>query len=66
MEEVKDINQLDNEKDQRLHGVVSLVVSKLEVEKLLIVGYFVLVQENFRDNSIIIYNDWNLILKTKF
>jgi hypothetical protein len=51
-EVVKDTSQSVNEKVQRLHGVVSLEVSKPEAEKLLIVGFSVLVLESFRVNSI--------------
>jgi hypothetical protein len=58
-EVVKDISQSVNEKVQKLHGVVLLEVSKPEVAKLLIVGFFVLVLENFKAS-----NSMNLELRT--
>jgi len=63
---VKDINQLVKEKDQRLLGDVLLVVSKLEIEKLLIVGFFELVLENFKGNLENIFHFLIPLQKTKF
>jgi hypothetical protein len=58
-EVVKGISQSVNEKVRRLHGVVSLEVSKPEVAKLLIVGFSVLVLVSFRASS-----SMNLELRT--
>jgi hypothetical protein len=51
-DEVKDINQSDNARGQRLHGVVSLVASRLALARVQIVGFFVPVLENSKDNSL--------------
>jgi len=50
MDEEKDINPFDRERDQRLRGDVSLEGLRPEIAKLQIVGFFVHVPENFKDN----------------